>query len=228
MIVKSKWAALAGLCASTGVFAEHHGTEETRNHQAHVHGEVSFNIAQDGEDLIIAISAPGADIVGFEHAPENAQEEEILKLALASLGAPEHLFVFNKAAQCQLSEHMIEQSLSSDHDSHEEDEDGHHDEHDEEHDDEHEGEHHDEHDEEHDDEHEDEHHDEHDEDHEEESHAAFEIAYQYQCHDVAELSEIKTNWFKYFPNTQEVHVNLLTDQSQKVLELDATNSDINF
>jgi len=273
MIVKSKWAALAGLCASTGVFAEHHGTEETRNHQAHVHGEVSFNIAQDGEDLIIAISAPGADIVGFEHAPENAQEEEILKLALASLGAPEHLFVFNKDAQCQLSEHLIEQSLSSYHDDHEEDhddehedehddehdedhddehedehddkhdedhddehEDEHDDKHDEDHDDEHEDEHHDEHDEDHDDEHEDEHDDKHDEDHdddhegehEEESHAAFEIAYQYQCHDVAELSEIKTNWFKYFPNTEEIHVNLLTDQSQKVLELDATNSDINF
>ena len=241
MIVKSKWAALAGLCASTGVFAEHHGTEETRNHQAHVHGEVSFNIAQDGEDLMIAISAPGADIVGFEHAPENAEEEAMLKQALASLGAPEHLFVFNDAAQCQLIDHEIEQSLSDDHeedhDEHDEDHDEHdedHDEHDEDHD-EHEEDHdeheedHDEHDEDHD-EH-DEGHDEHEEDHDEhgeDSHAAFEIAYQYQCHNASELTDIKTNWFKHFPNTQEIHVNLLTDQSQKVLELDAANSDINL
>ncbi|MFT5879120.1 MAG: hypothetical protein ACI86X_000210, partial [Moritella sp.] len=64
--------------------------------------------------------------------------------------------------------------------------------------------------------------------HDEAGHAAFEVSYQYHCQNVESLSEIKTNWFKYFPNTHEIHVNLLTDQSQKVLELTATNSDINF
>ena len=208
MIVKSKWAALAGLCVSAGAFAEHHAeNEEVRDHQAHVHGEVSFNIAQDGEDLIIAISAPGADIVGFEHAPDTAQEKETLKQAIARLENPASLFTFDQAAQCQLSDHLIEQSLSA-HDEHGED-------------------HHDEHDEDHHDEHDEDHHDEHDE-HNEGSHAAFEIAYQYQCHDVAALSVIKTSWFKHFPNTQEIHVNLLTDKSQNVLELTAKNADINF
>ena len=206
MIVKSKWAALAGLCVSAGVFAEHHGTnEEKRDHQAHVHGEVSFNIVQDGKDLIVAISAPGADIVGFEHTPETEQEEKILKQALARLAKPESLFMFDQGAQCQLTDHLIEQSLSA-HDDHEEghDQDNH-------------------------DEHEENHHDEHDEDHhDEDGHAAFEISYQYQCHNVENLSEIKTGWFTHFPNTQEIHVNLLTDQSQKVLELEASNTDIHF
>ncbi|SGZ00631.1 ZrgA family zinc uptake protein, partial [Moritella viscosa] len=118
MIAKSKLAALAALCASTGVFADHHGTEETRNHQAHVHGEVRFDIAQEGKDLILAISAPGADIVGFEHAAETAQEKEILKQALARLETPEHLFSFEQVAQCKLSDSFIEQSLSA----HDEDE----------------------------------------------------------------------------------------------------------
>ena len=204
MIVKSKWAALAGLCVSAGAFADHHGEEEKRDHKAHVHGEVSFNIAQDGEDLILAISAPGADIVGFEHAPETAQEKEALKQAIARLENPASLFVFDKGAQCKLSDHLIEQSLSA-HDEHDED-------------------HHDEHDEDHHDEHEEGHHDEHGE----ESHAAFEITYQYECHNVEKLTEIETNWFKHFPNTQEIHVNLLTDNSQKVLELDAKHAHIDF
>mgnify|MGYP005988175921 FL=1 len=231
MIVKSKWAALAGLCVSAGAFAEHHGEEERRDHEAHVHGEVSFNIAQDGADLLIAISAPGADIVGFEHKPETAQEEETLKQALARLASPASLFTFDKGAQCQLSEHLIEQSLSDDHDEHED----HHDEHDEDHHDEGEEDHHDEHDEDHHDEDEEDHHDEHDEDHHdddhdehEEGHAAFEITYQYQCQNIEKLSDISTNWFKHFPNTEEIHVNLLTDHSQKVLELDAENTDIHF
>ncbi len=226
MIVKSKWAALAGLCVSAGAFADHHGEEEKRDHKAHVHGEVSFNIAQDGEDLILAISAPGADIVGFEHAPETAEEKEALKQALARLAKPESLFIFDQGAQCKLSDHLIEQSLST-HDEHDEHEEGHHDEHDEDHADEHDEDHHDEHDEDHHDEHDEDHHDEHD-DHDEESHAAFEIAYQYECHNVEKLTEIQTNWFKHFPNTHEIHVNLLTDNSQKVLELDADNTDINF
>ena len=204
MIVNSKWAALAGLCVSAGAFADHHtNEEEKRDHKAHVHGEVTFNIAQDGEDLIIAISAPGADIVGFEHQPESAQEEATLKQALARLAKPESLFTLNQGAQCQLSDHLIEQSLPA----HEEDH--------------HEEDSHDEHDEDH---HEEDKHDE----HEENSHAAFEIAYQYQCHDIAKLSAIKTNWFSFFPKTQEIHVNLLTDKSQSVLELTANNADIHF
>ncbi|WP_139296142.1 ZrgA family zinc uptake protein, partial [Moritella viscosa] len=64
--------------------------------------------------------------------------------------------------------------------------------------------------------------------HDEDGHAAFEISYQYHCENVASLSKIKTSWFKYFPNTQEIHVNLLMEQSQKVLELTTTNTDINF
>ncbi|KJZ10781.1 hypothetical protein TW85_18785 [Marinomonas sp. S3726] len=220
MIVKSKWAALAGLCVSAGAIADHHGEEEKRDHKAHVHGEVSFNIAQDGEDLILAISAPGADIVGFEHAPETAQEKEALKQAIARLENPASLFIFDKGAQCQLSDHLIEQSLSA-HDEHDED---HHDEH---HDD-HDKDHHDDHDKDHHDDHDDDHDEDHHDDHGEESHAAFEITYQYECHNVEKLTEIETNWFKHFPNTQEIHVNLLTDNSQKVLELDAKHAHIDF
>ncbi|MGB0943042.1 MAG: zinc uptake protein ZrgA [Marinomonas sp.] len=256
MIVKSKWAALAGLCVSAGAIADHHGEEEKRDHKAHVHGEVSFNIAQDGEDLILAISAPGADIVGFENAPETAQEKEALKQAIARLENPASLFIFDKGAQCQLSDHLIEQSLSA-HDEHDEDHhDEHHDDHDKDHHDDHDKDHHDDHDEDHHDEHGEDHHDDHDEDHHdehgedhhddhdedhhdehgedhhdehgEESHAAFEITYQYECHNVEKLTEIETNWFKHFPNTQEIHVNLLTDNSQKVLELDAKHAHIDF
>ena len=188
MIIIPKWAVLTVLCVPVGAIAERHSKAETRNHQAHVHGEVSFNIAQEGDTLVLAISAPGADIVGFEHAPTTAQEKALLQQALVRLAEPEQLFVFDPAAQCQLSEHLIKQSLS-------------------EHGGEHlgEGEH-----------------------HNQEDHAAFEVSYQYHCQNMASLTKITTNWFKDFQNTEEIHVNLLTEQSQKVIELTAIDTDINF
>lgn len=39
--------------------------EEYRQHEAHVHGHVEFNIAQDGKDLLIEITSPGADVVAL-------------------------------------------------------------------------------------------------------------------------------------------------------------------
>ncbi|WP_025673601.1 ZrgA family zinc uptake protein [Salinivibrio socompensis] len=37
---------------------------------AHVHGEVTASLAQDGERVLIELTAPGHDVVGFEHQPK--------------------------------------------------------------------------------------------------------------------------------------------------------------
>lgn len=48
--------------------------EETCHHDAHVHGVGKLNVALDGDDLIIELTSPAANIVGFEHTPENEQQ----------------------------------------------------------------------------------------------------------------------------------------------------------
>lgn len=77
MLRKTSLAVLVGLSFSSLATAE----EGFRQHDAHVHGQVEFNVAQDGHDLLIEITAPGADVVGFEHAPENAEQEQRLQRA---------------------------------------------------------------------------------------------------------------------------------------------------
>ncbi len=106
---KQVLAIIIGLSLSTVATAE-----EYRQHSAHVHGHVEFNIAQDGSDLLLEITAPGADVVGFEHAPENAEQEKTLQHAVATLEDSNALFAINPQAQCEIEEVHVEHSLGGD------------------------------------------------------------------------------------------------------------------
>ncbi|HAS6870302.1 DUF2796 domain-containing protein [Vibrio parahaemolyticus] len=201
---KQVLAIIIGLSLSTVATAE-----EYRQHSAHVHGHVEFNIAQDGSDLLLEITAPGADVVGFEHAPENAEQEKTLQHAVATLEDSNALFAINPQAQCEIEEVHVEHSLGGQHEEHE-----HHD---------HEGHDHDEH----------AHHD-HDgheghegHDHSEHSdHGEFTVQYRFHCAQVGELSHIQTDWFNQFPSTESVNVNLFTDTTQSATSLTKSNTQI--
>ncbi|ELB2103085.1 DUF2796 domain-containing protein [Vibrio parahaemolyticus] len=203
---KQVLAIVIGLSLSTVATAE-----EYRQHSAHVHGHVEFNIAQDGSDLLLEITAPGADVVGFEHAPENAEQEKTLQHAVATLEDSNALFAINPQAQCEIEEVHVEHTLGGQHEEHE-----HHD---------HEGHDHDEH----------AHHDhdkyEHDDheghDHSEHSdHGEFTVQYRFHCAQVGELSRIQTDWFNQFPSTESVNVNLFTDTTQSATSLAKSNTQI--
>ncbi|NOI92751.1 DUF2796 domain-containing protein [Vibrio splendidus] len=233
-------AVVIGMTVSTNVLAN----EEFRSHEAHVHGKVEVNIAQDGQELLIEVTAPGADVVGFEHAPETAEQKKVFEQAIAQLNKPEELFGFNNAS-CTLKFKSVTNTLEDDHDDHEghDHAEGEHDDHEGhdhaegEHDD-HEGHDHAEHD--HDD-HKDHDHAEHDHDdheghdhaehghddheghdHSEGGHGEFTVEYHYQCSDIAKLDTVSTQWFSKFSNTKSMTVNLLTDsaQIQEVLNAD--------
>ncbi|MFW1082729.1 zinc uptake protein ZrgA [Vibrio parahaemolyticus] len=201
---KQVLAIVIGLSLSTVATAE-----EYRQHSAHVHGHVEFNIAQDGSDLLLEITAPGADVVGFEHAPENAEQEKTLQHAVATLEDSNALFAINPQAQCEIEEVHVEHTLGGQHEEHE-----HHD---------HEGHDHDEH----------AHHD-HDgheghegHDHSEHSdHGEFTVQYRFHCAQVGELSHIQTDWFNQFPSTESVNVNLFTDTTQSAISLTKSNTQI--
>lgn len=185
--------------------------EEYRQHEAHVHGHVEFNIAQDGKDLLIEITSPGADVVGFEHAPENAEQEQALKQAIAALKDTDKLFAINQQAKCVIEDVHVSHTLGQDshegHDHH--DHEGHdHDKHD------HEGHDHDKH--EHDHEHE----------HEHGGHGEFTVEYRYHCDSVADLNSIDTTWFKQFPATESISANLFTDTTQSATTLNKGNTKI--
>ncbi|WP_218745535.1 zinc uptake protein ZrgA [Vibrio parahaemolyticus] len=201
---KQVLAIVIGLSLSTVATAE-----EYRQHSAHVHGHVEFNIAQDGSDLLLEITAPGADVVGFEHAPENAEQEKTLQHAVATLEDSNALFAINPQAQCEIEEVHVEHTLGGQHEEHE-----HHD---------HEGHDHDEH------AHHD--HDDHDSheghDHSEHSdHGEFTVQYRFHCAQVGELSRIQTDWFNQFPSTESVNVNLFTDTTQSAISLTKSNTQI--
>ncbi|MEZ8040805.1 MULTISPECIES: zinc uptake protein ZrgA [Vibrio] len=233
-------AVVIGMTVSTNVLAN----EEFRSHEAHVHGKVEVNIAQDGQELLVEVTAPGADVVGFEHAPETAEQKKVFEQAIAQLNKPDELFGF-KNASCTLKFKSVTNTLEGDHDDHEghdhaehdhDDHKGHdHAEHDHddhkghdhaEHDhDDHKGHDHAEHD--HDDhkghDHAEHDHDDHEgHDHSEGGHGEFTVEYHYQCSDIAKLDTVSTQWFSKFSNTKSMTVNLLTDsaQIQEVLNAD--------
>ncbi|MEZ9791994.1 DUF2796 domain-containing protein [Vibrio splendidus] len=220
-------AVVIGMTVSTNVLAN----EEFRSHEAHVHGKVEVNIAQDGQELLVEVTAPGADVVGFEHAPETAEQKKVFEQAIAQLNKPEELFGFTNAS-CTLKFKSVTNTLEDEHDDHEghdhaehghDDHEGHdHAEHD--HDD-HKGHDHAEHD--HDDhkghDHAEHDHDDHEgHDHSEGGHGEFTVEYHYQCSDIEKLDTVNTQWFSKFSNTKSMTVNLLTDsaQIQEVLNAD--------
>ena len=216
--------------------------EEYRQHEAHVHGHVEFNVAQDGKDLLIEITSPGADVVGFEHAPENAEQEQALKQAIAALKDTDKLFAINQQAKCVIEDVHVSHTLGQDsheghdhhdHEGHDHDKHDHkghdHDKHEHDHEHEHKGHDHEEH--AHDDHDGHEHHDHegHDHeghDHEHGGHGEFTVEYRYHCDSVADLNSIDTTWFKQFPATESISANLFTDTTQSATTLDKGNTKI--
>ncbi|MCY9866022.1 DUF2796 domain-containing protein [Vibrio coralliirubri] len=226
-------AVVIGMTVSTNVLAN----EEFRSHDAHVHGQVEVNIAQDGQELLVEVTAPGADVVGFEHAPETAEQKKVFEQAIAQLNKPEELFSFNNAS-CTLKFKSVANTLEDDHDDHEghdhaehghDDHEG-HDQAEHDHDD-HKGHDHAEHD--HDDhkghDHAEHDHDDHEgHDHSEGGHGEFTVEYHYQCSDVAKLDTVSTQWFSKFGNTEKMTVNLLTDTAQVQEVLNAERISFRF
>lgn len=200
-----KLSLLAAVTMSTSVQAE----DTFRQHDAHVHGHVEFNIAQDNNELLIEITAPGSDVVGFEHAPKNEQQHDVIEKAEQTLKQADKLMLLSSAAKCKIEHISVSNTLENEtqHDSHEG-----HDHEKEPHGDEHEGHEHEDH-EKHES-HESHESHEHEEHEENGKHGQFTIEYHFDCGDISALQQIETTWFTHFPNTDEISVNVLTDKAQ--------------
>ncbi|ASA56137.1 zinc uptake protein ZrgA [Vibrio gazogenes] len=231
MLKTHNLALLAGLITAVSAQAE----EGFRQHEAHVHGVVEMNVAQDADALLVEITAPGMDVVGFEHPPQTTQEHQALDQAMALLEQADDLITINSAAGCTLEHSNVRQTShhhdhehEHEHHDHDHDADHHHDDgHDHEHHDHDEGAHESGHHHDHDEDAE--HHHDHDGDeHEHGMHTAFSIQYTYTCRDSGKLDHLSTQWFSHFPRSHEIHTNVFTDRQQTAIKLNPDQTEVSL
>ncbi len=171
----------------------------TREHSAHVHGIGQLNIALDGNDLMLELRSPAANIVGFEHAPETEQQTHALYEAMELLKDGEKLFALTTNAGCSLHDAHVESELAK---VHHEKGDSHHSEHEAAHSgDEHDG---------------------------ETVHSEFETIYHFKCVHPEKLKSIDVQVFSFFPGFEELEVQLLTPKTKTAVELTPKNSRISL
>jgi hypothetical protein len=206
---------LSALILSALTFSGFAQADSFRQHAAHAHGQVEFNIAQDGSDVLVEILAPGSDVVGFEHAPTNHDQQHAIHEAVDALKKGATLLVLGNNAKCELVSAEVTHTLGGE-DAHDE----HHDEHN--HDDEQHDAHadHDHHDHE-------EHDDHSDHDHEN-GHGEFNVQYQFTCDKPESLNQVETTWFAQFGASEAITLNLLTDQVQTSTKLTVDNPRFSF
>ncbi|WP_421314607.1 DUF2796 domain-containing protein [Aeromonas veronii] len=110
--------------AAFGVHANH-DEHESHSHGAHEHGHGHLNLVVDGDQLMIELQAPAADLVGFEHTAKSAEEKAQYAKAMAQLKQPDALFRLDPAAGCKLTQQEL-QAAKEEHD-HDHDHEHHHD-----------------------------------------------------------------------------------------------------
>ncbi len=94
-------AALCCLCFAVALADEH-------ELGAHMHGAGHLNLAIEGNAVEVELLLPGADVVGFEHAPGSESDKVEVEKAAAILKDGGALFAFPPEAGCRLAEAEIE------------------------------------------------------------------------------------------------------------------------
>lgn len=176
---------LFSVCFVCGVEAT-----ETRQHGAHVHGIGQLNVVLDGDELVVELESPGANIVGFEHGPENEQQSHAVHEAVELLEDGVKLFALPADAQCTLHEASIESEMAEEHHEeevvdHQEDDQGHS------------GHEHD----------------------TGADHSEFQAMYHFNCVHPDKLKTIDVLLFSYFPGFEELEVQLITPTKKTAVEL---------
>ena len=74
--------------------------QDSRELGAHEHGHVTLQIAISGDAVEMMLEAPGADIVGFEHAAGTEEQTAAVAAAREALGDPAAILAIPVAAGC--------------------------------------------------------------------------------------------------------------------------------
>ena len=73
-----------------------------RQHHAHVHGTATGNLAIDGEIMRLELEIPGVNLVGFEHAPVDADQQTSLDQTIEFLRSATWLEA-DPQGQCEIA-----------------------------------------------------------------------------------------------------------------------------
>ena len=87
--------------------------------QPHEHGTSELIAALDGRTLTVEFSAPGEDIVGFEHVPETSAQKKRHDEAVAFLGSAANVLRVNAEAGCRIGRVHTMETLAEEHGHHE-------------------------------------------------------------------------------------------------------------
>jgi len=174
--------------------------EPQRQLGAHVHGHGRLNIAIEGKKMDMELEVPGADIVGFEHEPSTAEQRAVLDAAKAKLANASVLFAPEPKAGCTLEQAKV--TIEAGH--------------------------------EHEHEHEHEHHDHEaksgDSSHEKEAagHSEFHAEYAFVCASPSRLTSVTFDYFKEFPNSQELDITVIAPKGQSSFEVKRDNPSLDL
>ncbi|MFD0981541.1 DUF2796 domain-containing protein [Tropicimonas aquimaris] len=182
------------ICAAPAAIAQQ------RQLDAHEHGAGTLDLARFGNIVEFELRAPGADIVGFEHAATSEENKQAVAAAIDLLSAPETILAFPAAAGCEAQEAKAVLVAMGDEHS---DEPGRleHDDHDD--------------------------HDDHEE--AAAGHTEFHARAIYTCSNPEALDRVDLPYFGHFPNARELEVQAVSDKGgfgaevvrdQPVLQLD--------
>lgn len=159
--------------------------ETERQLDAHIHGVGALNIAVSGQTVAMEFRAPGADIVGFEYAPQTDADRTAVDTAIATLSRPMDLFAVPVDAACAVTQASAQLEFGS--------EEAHTDSHDHDHDHSHD-------------------HD-HDKDHSHaaEGHSEFHAEYTLTCDALDALTQIAFPYFEMFKAARALEVQIVTE-----------------
>ena len=85
-----------------------------REHGVHAHGVGRLNLVVEANTVLVELISPGANIVGFEHAPGSAEERAAMADAVQALKDGGALFAFAPEARCRLEAAVVESTLIED------------------------------------------------------------------------------------------------------------------
>jgi len=94
------------------------GIAAERGHGAHIHGVSRLSLAVEGNRLELELEAPGADVVGFEHALRTPADAAAIARAADSLKAGKGLFAFPPVAACSLESVRVQSPKSGEESGH--------------------------------------------------------------------------------------------------------------
>lgn len=187
------------------------------NSQAHVHGEGMLLIAQENKQWQMEFVLPAADLLGFEHLPENKDQQNRVNSLIENIENIQN--VIKLPAQCEhkQTKHSLNELAKTNIHAHKGQRSHEHD-HSNKHDHSHEHDHLQKHDHSH--EHDDSH------DHEHESHLDITFSYLFEC--PTQLNAFELTLFSIAPSLATVNAQWISNESQGAIKLSSDSATLTF